>query len=294
MITVAPPFGAGDARRRPPDGGGGRARHGGSGSGGPRQREAIPRCAGVQPGQCCLTRGLARAGPGRGRRQPRGGAGLAGAVRGHFLNASREYERIEQLRRSGYGSEQSFDLRRTRATRRSARWIGRAPLYRAMPGEGGAQPDIVVAARALDAAKADQERAAADLEKAYARAPVAATVLTIHAQPGERPGTKGVMTIGAIDRMKVEVENLSGADRARRRRRAGGGDGRGSWGSVERDRTAGRPGGGAPDDRGRRACREHRRTGREGDRRPRSGLFRPRRRFSNLQVTARISTVPSS
>jgi HlyD family secretion protein len=32
------------------------------------------------------------------------------------------------------------------------------------------------------------------------------TVLTIHVWPGEKPGSRGLMNLGNIDRMKVEVE----------------------------------------------------------------------------------------
>ncbi len=206
VITVAPPFGAGDARvARLTVAEGERVTAGQVLAVLDSERQYLAALESSRANVASREASLAqvRAAVAASREEARASLARSEAT---FLNASREYERIEQLRRSGYGSEQSFDLRRTQrdeAQREVDR--ARATLSR-YAGEGGAQPDIVVAARALDAAKADQERAAADLEKAYARAPVAATVLTIHAQPGERPGTKGVMTIGAIDRMKVEVE----------------------------------------------------------------------------------------
>jgi HlyD family secretion protein len=121
-------------------------------------------------------------------------------------NAAREFERIEQLRRSGYAADQAFDQRRAQRdeTQRDLE-RARATLSR-YGGELERQADVVVARRALEAARADLERASADLDKAYARAPAAATVLTIQARPGEKPGAKGIMTIGAIDRMQVEME----------------------------------------------------------------------------------------
>ncbi len=121
-------------------------------------------------------------------------------------NAVREFERIEQLRRSGFAADTTFELRRT-AREEAAREVERlkATLSR-YAGEIDAQPDVLVAARTLASARAEQERAAADLEKAYVRAPLATTVLTIHIQPGEKPGSVGIMNIGNIAHMKADVE----------------------------------------------------------------------------------------
>jgi HlyD family secretion protein len=121
-------------------------------------------------------------------------------------NAAREFERSEQLRRSGFSADQAYERSRT-ARDETEREVER---LRATLSRYGAdldrQPDVLVAARALDAARADVERATADVEKALVRAPLDATVLTIKAQPGEKPGVDGIMTIGAIDRMRADVE----------------------------------------------------------------------------------------
>ncbi|MCZ8374109.1 MAG: HlyD family efflux transporter periplasmic adaptor subunit [Beijerinckiaceae bacterium] len=122
-------------------------------------------------------------------------------------NAIREFERVEELKRRGFASDQSHDQRRSQmeeAQREVER--NRASLTRYGEGELDRQPDIVVAARNVDLAKADLERAAADLERAYIRAPLAATVLSITARPGEKPGTGGILNLGDIDHMKAEVE----------------------------------------------------------------------------------------
>ncbi len=73
-------------------------------------------------------------------------------------------------------------------------------------GEPDRQPDVLVAARGLDAARADLDRATADVEKAQVRAPIAGTVLSINARPGEKPGAQGIMHLGDLSRMKAEVE----------------------------------------------------------------------------------------
>lgn len=68
------------------------------------------------------------------------------------------------------------------------------------------QPDVIVAARNLDAAKADLERSRRDLAKAVVVAPISGTILDIHANPGERPPAEGIMEMGYTDRMTAEAE----------------------------------------------------------------------------------------
>lgn len=121
-------------------------------------------------------------------------------------NAERDFERVEELRRKGFAADQTYDLRLTQrdeAVRETERL--RATLSR-FSGEINNQPDVVVAARNLDSARADLDRATADLDKAYVRAPLDATVLSISARPGEKPGQQGIMNLGDIEHMKVEVE----------------------------------------------------------------------------------------
>ncbi len=121
-------------------------------------------------------------------------------------NAARELDRVEELRRRGYAADQSYEQRRT-VREEAAREVERlrATLSR-YGGDLDAQPDVVVARRSLDAARADLARAEADLEKAYVRAPLAATVLSIGVRAGEKPGAGGIMNIADIERMKAEVE----------------------------------------------------------------------------------------
>lgn len=122
-------------------------------------------------------------------------------------NAAREFERAEELKRRGFAADQVFDQRRTQRDE-AAREVerARASLSRYGTGPLDEQTDVIVAARNLDAARADLARATTDLERAYIRAPRDATVLSITAQPGEKPGASGIMNLGDIDHMKVEVE----------------------------------------------------------------------------------------
>jgi HlyD family secretion protein len=121
--------------------------------------------------------------------------------------AVREYERAEELRRRGAATDQVLDQRR--ATREeTAREVERLRATLGRYGEGAidTQADVVVALRNLDAARADLERAQADLDKAYVRAPIDATVLSITTRPGEKPGSQGILKLGDIERMMIEVE----------------------------------------------------------------------------------------
>jgi len=121
-------------------------------------------------------------------------------------NAERELERVEELRRKGYAADQTYEQRRT-ARDESRREVERlrATLSR-YAGDAEAQADIVLAMRTLDAARAELRRAEAELEKAYVRAPLGATIIAVNARPGEKPGAQGIFKLGAIDRMKAEIE----------------------------------------------------------------------------------------
>ena len=68
------------------------------------------------------------------------------------------------------------------------------------------QPDVVVATRNMEAAKTELSRARLDLERAVVFAPIAGTILDIHATPGQRPPTGGIMDMGDTSQMMAEVE----------------------------------------------------------------------------------------
>jgi HlyD family secretion protein len=68
------------------------------------------------------------------------------------------------------------------------------------------QPDVIVASRNVDAARADLARARLDLARAEVVAPIAGTILDIHATPGQRPPGEGIMDMGDTGQMMAEVE----------------------------------------------------------------------------------------
>lgn len=81
-----------------------------------------------------------------------------------------------------------------------------ATLSRYATGADVVQADIALAVANLEAAKADLARVTLDVERAYVRAPQQSMVLNINAQPGERPGTAGIVDLGDTAQMTVEAE----------------------------------------------------------------------------------------
>lgn len=81
-----------------------------------------------------------------------------------------------------------------------------ATLARFGAGALGDQPDIVVAQRNVAAAEAELARARMDLERSNVLAPIAGTILDIHATPGQRPPAEGIMEMGDTSLMMAEVE----------------------------------------------------------------------------------------
>jgi HlyD family secretion protein len=122
-------------------------------------------------------------------------------------SAQREFSRAQELQKSGGGTVQALDQQRA-IRDESQREVERLAASQARYGSGNvySQTDAVFATRNIDIAKAELARAMVDREKAYVRAPIAGTILTIRAEAGERPGTRGIVSLGNIDQMKVEVD----------------------------------------------------------------------------------------
>lgn len=128
-------------------------------------------------------------------------------ARATFANAEREFERTDGLFKRGVSTGVAADQKRTLRDE-AAREVERltATLSRFLNAKPDEQPDVIVALRNLDAAKADLQRSEQEIEKAYIRAPTAGTVLTIHVRPGEKPGSKGVLNMGDTAHMTAEIE----------------------------------------------------------------------------------------
>lgn len=122
-------------------------------------------------------------------------------------NARRDFDRIEKLYKDGFATVAALDQKRTTRDE-TAREVERAQasLSRWDSASPDRQPDVVVAQRNLEAARADSQRAEHDLDQAFVKAPINGTILSIQSRIGERPGPTGVMNIGDIDKMTVEIE----------------------------------------------------------------------------------------
>jgi HlyD family secretion protein len=128
-------------------------------------------------------------------------------ARATLANAEREFERTEGLFKRGVSTGVAADQKRTardEATREVERLT--ATLSRYLNAKPDEQPDVIVAMRNLDSAKADLRRYEQEIEKAYIRAPTAGTILTIHVRPGEKPGTSGVLNMGDTAHMMAQIE----------------------------------------------------------------------------------------
>lgn len=116
-------------------------------------------------------------------------------------------DRTEELVARGVSSSVTRDAART-AAQQTALAVTRAEvtLARFSSAEIDDQPDVVVAVRNVEAAEAELARVERDLARGIVVAPIAGTILNIHATPGQRPPPEGVMEMGDISRMTAEVE----------------------------------------------------------------------------------------
>lgn len=121
--------------------------------------------------------------------------------------ARRELERSQELLARGHVTRATHDdaLARSEAAEREVE-SARATLGRYTADTPDGQADIAVALRNLDAAQASLALAQADLARSLVPAPAGGVVLDIHVRPGERPGERGILDMGDIDKMMAEIE----------------------------------------------------------------------------------------
>lgn len=128
-------------------------------------------------------------------------------ARSSSMEAAAELERSKALFDRGVITQASLDSL-VAAERQAVLAVQKAEatLSRFASQEAELQPDVIVAARNLDAAKADLARAEQDLIRSAVLAPISGVVLDSMANPGERPPSDGIMQIGDTDQMMAEVE----------------------------------------------------------------------------------------
>ena len=121
--------------------------------------------------------------------------------------ATADHLRAQELFQRGVTTQAALDAS-VAANRQATLSVRKAQATLArFTGEGvDMQPDVVVAARNLDAADADLARARNDLARAAVLAPISGVVLDVLAHAGERPPAVGIMQMGDTDQMMAEVE----------------------------------------------------------------------------------------
>lgn len=121
--------------------------------------------------------------------------------------ALQELQRKRSLKKKGAATQS--DLDRAVATHSQAQKDvakAAATLERFTSQQIEKQPDVAVAARKVDSAIADLNRVRRDMARGIVTAPVTGTILDIHARPGEKPGANGILDIGNVQRMTAELE----------------------------------------------------------------------------------------
>ncbi|MDP3526020.1 MAG: HlyD family efflux transporter periplasmic adaptor subunit [Hoeflea sp.] len=128
-------------------------------------------------------------------------------ARSSSMEAAAELERSKALFDRGVITQASLDSF-VAAERQAGLAVQKAEatLARFASQQAELQPDVIVAARNLDAAKADLARAEQDLVRSAVLSPISGVVLESTANPGERPPSDGIMQIGDTDQMMAEVE----------------------------------------------------------------------------------------
>ncbi len=116
-------------------------------------------------------------------------------------------ERTQQLFERGISSQAALDSERA-SVATAERELERmtATLSRFENGGGVAQADIRLAEQNLRAAEADLARAEGDLRQARIVAPTNGVILSINTRLGERPGDEGVATLADTSHMVAELE----------------------------------------------------------------------------------------
>lgn len=119
--------------------------------------------------------------------------------------AAEEAARQRDLFHRGVTSKTALD-QAISAAEQAAGALERAEAQLQRQQGGEAQADVELALRQVDVAKADLARAEGDMDKGHVVAPLAGTVIALHVRVGEKAGSAGVATLGATEHMQAELE----------------------------------------------------------------------------------------
>jgi HlyD family secretion protein len=122
-------------------------------------------------------------------------------------NAEASLRRIRSLYASRVTSAEDVDAAEsTAAAARGDVERLRATLSRYQAGPGGVQADIAVAEADVESAEAAFAQAERDLDLARVHAPRAGTILDIAVREGEKVPTDGLLQLGNVEHMEAELE----------------------------------------------------------------------------------------
>lgn len=121
--------------------------------------------------------------------------------------AQSEFDRSQRLFDQGIASQAALDLAQSELAN-AQRALARleATLSRFTNGDERPQADIVLSEQNLASAQADLARATSDLERAKVSAPSTGVILSINARIGETPSNGGIATLANTDEMTAELE----------------------------------------------------------------------------------------
>ncbi|MCV3274224.1 HlyD family efflux transporter periplasmic adaptor subunit [Roseobacter sinensis] len=207
VVTVAPPFGAGDARVEEL-----RVREGATVAAGDvlavlDNREQLESAvetarAALLVRQAALLQ--AQADVDASLREARAALERAEAT---SQAADAELERTTSLLERGVTTRAVFDAALARATEAQRDVASReATLSRFDVAGDTPLPTVLLAKAEVAAAEADLASAELSLDESFVRAPIDGTVIAVNIRPGEKPGNDGIMELGNTAEMNVEAE----------------------------------------------------------------------------------------
>lgn len=120
--------------------------------------------------------------------------------------AAQDYQRWEALAAQDFVSATALDQRRTQRDE-ALELLARAQAGQARhAGDAATQPDLRLAQKGVEVARAELDRARQDLAGSVLRAPHEGTVIALRSRVGERPGASGVLEFGDTRVMTAELE----------------------------------------------------------------------------------------
>lgn len=123
------------------------------------------------------------------------------------LSATQDLARISALVPSGVTTQAQLDQARAVTNQAAAdQEKAAAAMQRYSHRDTDSQPDVQLALGNLHAAQATLAQAEQDLASAHVTASLKGTVIAIHVRAGEKPGERGIATLGDVDHMAAELE----------------------------------------------------------------------------------------